>query len=152
MTARAALLTLPAMALLAGCSTVEGWFGHEPARPQPVVAPAPPAPPPPPATQLNLAPAGLDGRYAGTLRLSSGAARTCRPARIPASATVANGQVAMNLGRFGSAQGTIGSDAGANLTGTELAGQASFSGNRLHGQVQRGTCPYDIRLMKRAAR
>jgi hypothetical protein len=139
------------MALLAGCSTVEGWFGHEPPpRPQPVVTP--PAPPPPPATQLNLAPSGLDGRYAGTLRLSRDAARSCRPASIPASATVANGQVAMNLGRYGNAEGTIGSDAGANIAGSELVGQASFSGNRLSGQVQRNTCPYDIRLMKRAAR
>ncbi len=146
------ILALPAMALLAGCSTVEGWFGREPPRPAPVAAPAPPAPPPPPATQLNLAPAGLDGRYAGTLRLARDAARTCRPASIPTSATVANGQVAMNLGRFGSAEGTIGSDAGANLTGTELAGQVSFSGNRLRGQVQRGTCPYEVRLMKRAGR
>ncbi len=146
------LLALPAMVLLSGCSTVEGWFGREPPRQPPPVAAAPPAPPPPPATQLNLAPSGLDGRYSGTLRLSRDAGRSCRPASIPASATVANGQVAMNLGRFGSAQGTIGSDAGANLTGTELAGQASFSGNSLRGQVQRGTCPYDIRLMKRAAR
>ncbi len=146
------ILALPALVLLSGCSTVEGWFGHAPPppRPQPVVAP--PAPPPPPATQLNLAPAGLDGRYTGSLRLSRDAARTCRPASIPASATVANGQVAMNLGRYGSAEGTIGSDAGANRTGTELAGQANFSASRLRGQVQRGTCPYDIRLMKRAAR
>jgi hypothetical protein len=145
------LLALPALALLSGCSTVEGWFGHEPPpRPQPVAPP--PAPPPPAATQLNLAPPGLDGRYTGSLRLARDAARTCRPATIPASATVANGQVAMNLGRFGTAQGTIGSDAGANLSGTDLAGQAMFSGNRLSGQVQRGTCPYDLRLMKRAAR
>ncbi len=145
------LLALPALMLLSGCSTVEGWFGHEPPpRPQPVVAP--PAPPPPPATQLNLAPTGLDGRYTGSLRLARAAARTCRPSTIPASATVANGQVAMNLGRFGSAEGTIGSDAGANLTGTEIAGQAMFNGNRLRGEVQRNSCTYELRLMKRAAR
>ncbi len=149
MKTRAALFALPALALLGGCSTVEGWFGHERPRPQPVAAPAPPAPPPPPATQLNLAPAGLEGRYAGTLRLARGAERTCRPASIPASATVANGQVALNFGRFGSAEGTIGSDAGANISGAETAGQASFAGNRLRGQVQRGTCPYELRLAKR---
>jgi hypothetical protein len=146
---RTLILALPALALLAGCS----WFeGEERPRPQPVAAPTPPPPAPPPQAQLNQAPPGLDGRYAGTLHLARGAHRGCRPASIPASATVANGQVAMNLGRYGTAEGTIGSDAGANLTGTELAGQARFSGNRLSGEVQRGTCPYTLNLSRRAAR
>ena len=148
MTSRAALLTLPAMALLAGCSTVEGWFGHEPPRPQPVAMPAPP-PPPPPSAPVSMAPPELAGHYAGALRLAHGAPRGCRPASIPASATVANGQVAFNFGRHGSAEGPIIADSVAKLTGTEMAGQASFAGRQLTGEVQRGTCPYELRLTKR---
>lgn len=145
---RPLMILLPAAALLGGCSTIEGWFGHEPPRPQPVAV-APPAPPPPPATQLNQAPPGLEGRYAGSLRLARGAARDCRPNSIPASATVANGQLAMNLGRYGTAQGTIGSDAGANLTGTDLAGEARIAGRLMTGQVQRGSCAYTLNLARR---
>lgn len=149
MSHRTVLLTLPALALLTGCSTVEGWFGKEQPRPQPVAMPAPPAPPAPPPTAVNMAPPGLDGRYTGTLRLARGGAASCSPATIPASATVANGQVALNLARFGSAGGMIGSDAGANVTGTDLAGQVSFAGTQLAGQMQRGTCPYTVRLTRR---
>jgi hypothetical protein len=147
---RPLVVMLPAVALLAGCSTIEGWFGpSRPAQPQPVAAAAPPPPAPPAQSPINDAPPGLDGHYAGTLRLARGADRSCRPRSIPASATVANGQVAINLGRYGSASASIGGDGSADITGTDLAGQVKFAGTRLSGEVQRSTCPYTVNLTRR---
>jgi hypothetical protein len=143
---RSPLFALSAFALLAGCSGAGGSN-----QPPPVTAEAPPPLPQAPApTPMNDAPAGLDGHYVGTLHLARAAWPNCQPASIPASATIANGQLAMNLGRYGDGQGIIGGDGGANLigNGSNFVGDMRIRGKRLGGLVQHTTCPYTADLKK----
>jgi hypothetical protein len=111
-------------------------------------APPPlPAPPGPIATQD--APPGLDGGYTGYLSLARNTGTNC-PGYIPASASVANGQMALSLGRYsyGNGIGIIGGDAGAGLSGTDFVGDMRIRGDRLSGLVQHTTCPYFADLNK----
>ncbi len=133
MSLRALALTLPALALLAGCATPE-----EPVVVQPAPAPVVAAPPPPPPTSF-------DGRYMGQMTRARGAANTCRPRALPAHATVQAGQVSLTLGRTASLVGTLDAQGNASLTGMTLKASATA----LTGEALRGECRYTLTLRKR---
>ena len=133
MSLRALALTLPALALLAGCATPE-----EPVVVQPAPAPAVVAPPP-------AAPTSFDGRYMGQMTRAPGAAATCRPRSLPAHATVQAGQVSLTLGRTAPLVGTLDAQGNASLTGVTLKASAMA----LTGQALRGECRYTLTLRKR---
>lgn len=131
MSLRALALTLPALALLAGCATSE-----EPAMVQPAPAPAVVAPPPPPTS--------FDGRYMGRMTRARGAAQTCRPQALPAHATVQAGQVSLTLGRTAPLAGVLDAGGNASLTGVTLKASATA----LTGAALRGECRYTLVLRK----
>ena len=133
MSFRALALTLPALALLAGCAASE-----EPVMAQPAPAPAVVAPPPAPPTSF-------DGRYMGRAALARGAAATCRPRAMPAQATIQAGQVSLTLGRTAPLAGELDAQGNASLAGATLkASPASLT-----GETARGECRYTLVLHKR---
>jgi hypothetical protein len=134
MSLRALALTLPALALLAGCATSE-----EPPVVQPAPAPVVAAPPPPPP------PTSFDGRYMGQMTRARGAASSCRPQSMPAHATIRAGQVSLTLGRTAPLAGVLDAQGTASLTGVNLKASATA----LTGEALRGECRYTLTLRKR---
>jgi hypothetical protein len=65
------------------------------------------------------------------------------------SATVVNGLMTLNIGRYGTAAGGIGDDASAELGGMSLTGFATFAGTQVSGELERSGCPCIVNLNKR---
>lgn len=115
------------------------------------VAPARPAalqpPPAPTPAVVSIAPDGLEGRYAGALRLAPNQ-RRCAPAGLPAAMTVAGGRAAFSTGRGTVVEGTIRADGSISFDGP-LAVNGSFVAPRFIGHAERGSCNYLVELTRR---